>query len=723
MREGRTGTLRGVPEGTVMMSANADGFPSEGGKRLEKVADLVGIAGALRPLTAVVAGGERVEDLLLVESARDHGIIDRIILIGRKERIAAAVAEVGIEVPSKDIVAAENEEESAAATVAHIKSGVAEMVLKGSVATHVLHRHMLPLAVRTTVSLVSIFDAAPIAQGRPMIVTDAGVTTVCNFGRMAGLIRNAVDVARAVMRIDRPRVALLAANEKELPTLPSTQIGAAFARRGWPGADIYGPLQFDLATDPAAVTVKGLPDTPGARAVRGQADILVCPNIDAANVIYKIISALIKYGEASFANIIMGFPKPYVLLSRSDALETRLNSLALGAIYAQRFKEEPVTICAPAPARAPSHRVLVVNPGSTSTKIAIFEGDRCVYTRETEYAASPAADAAERRAQAHRLSRRVLEELRQADCGSIDAIAARGGFLLRPPQKIQSGAYVIAEKVDGETVVDEALVAALLDYPERDHASNLGIPVAAALARELNAPAYTVDPVVVDEFVPEAEISGYKGIVRQSTSHALSVRAAARKAAQAIGLPFEDVALVVAHLGGGITVTAMRNGRMTDSNIALLGGGPFTPQRAGQLPTGPLIDLCYSGRFTREELIKELTRHGGLMSYLGEHRLPKIEQRIRDGDDYARLIVDAMIYQISKEIGAMFVALGCEADAIVLTGGMARSDHVRGELRRRLNRLAPVLVFEEPIEMEALASETIRILNGETTAHRYANEQ
>ncbi len=705
-----------------MTSANADGFPSEGDGRLEKVADLVGIAGALRPLTAVVAGGERVEDLLLVEAARDHGIIDRIILIGRKERIAAAVAEVGIEVPSKDIIGAENEEESAAATVAQINSGVAEMVLKGSVPTHVLHRHMLPLAVRTTVSLVSIFDAAPIAQGRPMIVTDAGVTTVCNFGRIAGLIRNAVDVARAVMRIDRPRVALLAANEKELPTLPSTQIGAAFARRGWPDADIYGPLQLDLATDPGAVAVKGLPDTPGAHAVGGRADILVCPNIDAANAVYKMISALIKYGDASMANITMGFPKPYVLLSRSDALETRLNSLALGAIYAQRFTEKPRTAFVPTPTTAKRHRVLVVNPGSTSTKIAVFENDRCVYSREREYAAPPAANAAERRAQAQGLFQRVLEELRHADCGSIDAIAARGGFLPRLHGKIQSGAYVIAENIEGNIVIDEALVAALLESPEREHASNLGIPVAAALARELKAPAYTVDPVVVDEFAPEAEISGYKGIVRQSISHALSVRATARRAAQTIGRPIEDITLVVAHLGGGITVAAMRNGRMTDSSIALLGGGPFTPRRTGQLPTGPLIDLCYSGRFTKEELVRELTRQGGLQSYLGEHRLPEIEQRIRDGDDHARLIMNAMIYQISKEIGAMFAAVECEADAIVLTGGMARSDYVRSELRRRLNRLAPVLVFEESIEMEALASEVIRILNREATPHRYTNE-
>lgn len=688
-------------------------------KPLEKVADLVEIAGRMRPLAAVMSGGERVADLLLVESARDHGIIDRIVLVGRKDRISAAVAKVGIEIPSKDIVAAEGDEEAAATTVSLIKAGGVEMVLKGSTPTHILHRHMLPLAVRATVSLVSIFDAAPMGQGRPMILTDAGVTTVCNYGRMAGLVRNAVDVARHVMRIERPRVAILSANEKLIPTLPSTQLGAEFARRGWPDAAIYGPLSLDLATDPGAVAVKGLPDVAGAREVAGQADILVCPGIDAANVIYKMLSALIKYGEASLANIIMGFPMPYVLLSRSDALETRLNSLALGAIYAQRRLGETPAAHVSVSATAKPYRIVVVNPGSTSTKIAVYEGERCLHAVESACAIPAMHSAEERRRQAERLFEQVRCELAQGDWRKVDAVAARGGFLPRPPEKLRGGAYIIAELRDGAVVVDEELVLAVLDHPEKDHPSNLGAPVAAALAQELKVPAYVVDPVVVDEFCAEAEISGYDGITRRSTSHALSVRAAARKAAQTIGRPLEDIAMVVAHLGGGITVTAMRQGRMIDSNISLLGGGPFTPQRAGQLPAAELIDLCYGGRFTREELIEELTKRGGLQSYLGEHRLEVIEERIAAGDTRAELTVNAMIYQIAKEIGAMFVAVGCDADAIVLTGGMVRSERVRNELRRRVGRLAPILIFDEPLEMEALAAGAIRALTGEAPALRY----
>jgi len=164
--------------------------------------------------------------------------------------------------------------------------------------------------------------------------------------------------------------------------------------------------------------------------------------------------------------------------------------------------------------------------------------------------------------------------------------------------------------------------------------------------------------VVVDEFSLEAEVSGYAGVVRRSTAHALSVKAAARRAAGEIGRPLEDINLVVAHLGGGITVAAIRGGKMVDNTIAFLGEGPFTPRRTGRLPMAELIEICYSGRFSKDELIAELTERGGLRSYLGEDRMEVIEDRIADGDRKAERIIEAMIYQVAKEIGAMFVAAG-----------------------------------------------------------------
>jgi butyrate kinase len=690
-------------------------------ERLERVVDLIEIAGRLAASTVIVPGGHRVEDLRLVESARDHGIVDRIILVGVKDRVMEALEEVGIEVDTGDIVAAENDDQIARATVEILKAGEADIVLKGGISTPIINRHMLPLAIRSTVSLTTIFDAVSIAGGRPIILTDAGVTTVCNFGRMVDLIRNAVDVARTVMEIHRPRVAVLSANEKQIPSLPSTWMGLELAKRSWPDAVVCGPLSFDLATDPDSVSVKGMPDLPGAAEVAGHADVLICPSIDTANALYKAIASMNKYGEASLASMTVGFPAPYIILSRSDSTETRLVSIAMSAVYAQRRQREEAertTVAVTAPVTA-AYRVLVVNPGSTSMKVALYENERLLHESEAAYEITLGGSRAQRESQVQDLTRLIADMMDQWGETKLDAVAGRGGFLPRPPEKLPSGAYLVAEQRDGRIIVDEAIVSAVLDRPEKPHASNFGAPVASALATKFGVPAVVVDPVVVDEFIPEAELSGYAPITRRSTAHALSVRAAARRAAQEIGRPLEDVNLVVAHLGGGITVAAVRGGKIIDNNIALLGGGPFTPQRAGDLPMAELIDLCYSGRFTRDELVAELTKRGGLKSYLGTDRMEEVEQRIAAGDKETRLAAEAMVYQIAKEIGKAFVAAGCDVEAIVLTGGLARSEWLRSALRRRVLRLAPVVVYAGSLEMAALAAGAVDVLSGRKQALRY----
>ncbi len=684
------------------------------GELLEKVVDLVEIAGGLTASTVVVAGGHRIEDLRLVESARDHGIVDRIILVGSREKITKSIAEVGIEIDPNDIVPADNDDAIARKTVELIKAGGVDIVLKGAISTPIINRHMMPLACRSTVSLATVFDAASIGNGRPMIMTDAGVTTVCNFGRMQDLVRNAVDVAHTVLGLDRPRVAILSANEKQIASLPSTWMGLELARRSWPDAVVCGPLSFDLATDPESVSVKGLPDLPNALEVAGRADVLVCPGIDTANTLYKTISAMNKYGEASLASITVGFPVPYIILSRSDSLETRLVSIALCAVYVQRnMKKRPLQQPETPTAKVPeTYRVLAVNPGSTSLKIALYENDRCIQQDEISWEIAMTCSPAEREGHIELVTQLILGVLGQWGGGRVDAIASRGGFLPRPDGKLSGGIYLVAQKRAGKIVVDEGMVTAVRDRPERRHPANYGAPIAAELALKLDAQAVMVDPVMVDEFTPEAEISGYKPIVRRNTSHALSVRAAARRAAKEIDRPLEDMNLVVAHLGGGITVAAVCGGKIVDSNISLLGGGPFTPQRAGELPVGELIDLCYSGTFTREELIDELTVHGGLRSYLGTDSMEQIEQRIAGGDKQALLVADAMAYQISKEVGKAFVAAGCDVEAIVLTGGLTRSKWIRDGVKRRIIRLAPVHVYEGSLEMAALAEGAIDVLSG-----------
>jgi butyrate kinase len=687
--------------------------------RLESVTDLVEIAGKAKPSTVVIAGGHRTEDLQLVESARDHGIIDRIVLVGREKEVLKAVDEVGIQVSKKDIIAAPNDEEVAAATVELVRAGNIDVVLKGGISTPVINRHMLKLAVRPTVSLATIFEASPIADGRPMILTDAGVTTVCNFGRLVNLIDNAVQVARVVMGVERPRVAVLSANEKQIPSLPSTWLGKKLTQRTWPHAFVCGPLSFDLATDPESVTVKGLPDLPWVEEVAGRADILLCPGIDAANILYKTITAMTKFGQATLAGITVGFSVPYIILSRADTLETRLLSIALCSIYSQRISERSKSEAQVSTPGENKYRILVLNPGSTSFKLAVYENTHALHSEEITHNFPPLNSPGALDRQIKWAEKVVSERIDRWGVKKLDAIGARGGLLPRPLKKLKGGTYVIASLREGQVIVDRNIVDAMRSHPAGSHASNLGIPLAALLAEKYRVGTYTVDPVIVDEFIPEAEFSGYAPIRRKSLSHALSIRAAAMKSAEIIGRPLKDVNLIVVHLGGGISVAAVRQGLMIDNNIALLGEGPFSPQRTGSLPVGELIDLCFSGKFTREELKEELSRNGGLQSYLGEYRMDVIEERIKDGDRQAQKIVEAMVYGIAKEVGAMFVSTGCDVEAIVLTGGLVRNSRIRDALKKRFSKLAPVVVFEDNLEMPALASGVVEVLSGREKPMRY----
>lgn len=305
---------------------------------LERVSDLLLLAGALPPRSVVIPGGDREDDLRLVESARDHGIVDRCLLVGRRSAIRRAAKAVGIKVADEDIVATSSHEEAAQATVDLVRRGEAQVILKGNISTPILNRAMLALKVRETISLVTLFDAAPIAGGRPLLLTDPGVTTVCGFERMCGMVRNAIDVAHGVLGLARPRVAVLSANEKIIASLPSTTMGKQLSEHPWPDAAVYGPLSFDLAVSPESVTLKEGALSETAAEVAGQADVLVCPGIDAANVLYKVIMEIAKYGLGTTAGITMGVSVPYVILSRADNIETKLQSLALCSLATERMQ-------------------------------------------------------------------------------------------------------------------------------------------------------------------------------------------------------------------------------------------------------------------------------------------------------------------------------------------------------------------------------------------------
>ncbi|MBE3069004.1 MAG: hypothetical protein IMZ66_02080 [Planctomycetes bacterium] len=307
------------------------------GRHVEAVSDLVLVAGCLEPKTVIVPGGDREDDLRLVESARDHGIVERVILVGDEAAIRKAATAVGIAVPDEDIVGTASQEETAERTVEAVQAGRVDIILKGNISTPILNRAIMRVRVRDTISLVTIFDAAPIAGGRPMLLTDPGVTTACTFDRMVGLVENAVDVARDIMGIDRPRVAILSANEKLIDSLPSTAMGRDLTHHRWPHAAVYGPLSFDLAVSEESVRLKEGSLKGAALEVAGRADVLVCPGLDSANVLYKVIMEIVKYGLGTFAGVTVGVAVPYVILSRADNVETKLQSIALCSIARERM--------------------------------------------------------------------------------------------------------------------------------------------------------------------------------------------------------------------------------------------------------------------------------------------------------------------------------------------------------------------------------------------------
>jgi len=353
------------------------------------------------------------------------------------------------------------------------------------------------------------------------------------------------------------------------------------------------------------------------------------------------------------------------------------------------------------------YRFLVINPGSTSTKLGVFENEKMVveetirHTRGETEKFDSIVDQKEMRLA-------LVEEMLRAKgiaLSSFDAVVGRGGLV----EPIDSGVYLVNDRMLHDLVHSTAA----------SHASSLGGIIAAELGRRIGRPAYVVDPVVVDEMDPYAKLSGMPGIERRSVFHALNQKTVARRCAAEMGRQYEDCRLIVAHMGGGITVGAHRYGRVIDVNDGLAGEGPFSPERTGGIPAEPLIRMCFSGAYTEKELIDRVTRGGGMGAYLGTNDLRACERLIKEGDDYAALVLESMAYQVSKEIGAMVAVLEGRVDAIVLTGGLAYSNRFTGAIKNRVSLIAPVRVYPGEDELRALASGALRVLRGEEQAKEY----
>lgn len=353
-----------------------------------------------------------------------------------------------------------------------------------------------------------------------------------------------------------------------------------------------------------------------------------------------------------------------------------------------------------------NERILVLNPGSTTTKLAVFEGEKCLFEDKLSHSKEELSQFSKMMDQLE--YRKALIEKFLADkkvpLDSLAAVVARGG-LMRP---IVSGTY----RVNAPMLED------VRRGVQGEHASNLGAVLASEIAAEAGVPSFVVDPPVVDELDPVARPSGLPEISRKSIVHALNVKAIARRAAGDLGRPLKDLNMVVVHLGGGVSVCAIRGGRMVDVSNAL-SSGPFTPERAGALPTLELVSLCFSGQYTESQVRKKLVGGGGLVAHLGSNSAVEVVERISAGDKRAELIMDAMIYQISKEIGAMGAALSGKVDAVVLTGGIAHNAYIVERLKARVSFLGRVLVMPGEDEAQALALGCLRVLRGDEEALEY----
>ncbi len=353
-------------------------------------------------------------------------------------------------------------------------------------------------------------------------------------------------------------------------------------------------------------------------------------------------------------------------------------------------------------------RILAINPGSTSTKIAVYIGTNPVFIQTIRHSKEEIEKYDRVTDQFQFRKELILKELKDADIriDLIRVVMGRGGVI----KPVESGVFEVNEK----------MLHDLRECVYGEHASNLGGLIAWDIAQSLpDAKAYITNPVVVDELEDIARISGHPLLPRRSIFHALNQKAVARQHAKSIMRKYEELNLVVVHLGGGITVGAHKHGRVVDVNQGLDGDGPFSPERSGTLPVGDLVRLCYSGKYTEKEVLKMITGQGGMVAYLGSNSAYEVEKRAAEGDKEAKLIYDAMAYQVAKEVGAMSTVLGCNVDGILITGGIAYDKYFVNQVISYVHRIAPVHVYPGEDEMKALAMNAIRVVKGEAKAKIY----
>lgn len=354
-----------------------------------------------------------------------------------------------------------------------------------------------------------------------------------------------------------------------------------------------------------------------------------------------------------------------------------------------------------------SYKILIINPGSTSTKIGVYEDEKELLDETLRHSTeeiSKYGSIVEQKDFRKEVILKVLKE-KNFDMSSLNVVVGRGGML----KPIPGGTYAVTD----------GLLEDLKKGVQGQHASNLGGILAREIGDSLGVPSYIVDPVVVDEMEPVARLSGVPELPRVSIFHALNQKAVAKRYAKEQGRRYEDMNLIVVHMGGGVSVGPHKHGRIIDINNALDGDGAFSPERAGCVPSGALVKMCFSGKYTEAEVYKKLVGGGGFNAYLGTNDMRDVVKRMNDGEADAKAAFDAFVYQVCKDVGAMSVVLEGKIDQIILTGGIAYNDIVVERIREKTGWIAGITVYPGEDELLALAQGAIRVMNGEEKAMEY----
>ena len=354
-----------------------------------------------------------------------------------------------------------------------------------------------------------------------------------------------------------------------------------------------------------------------------------------------------------------------------------------------------------------AYKILIINPGSTSTKIGVYEDEKELFEETLRHSNEEIARYATIYDQRQFRKEVILNVLKDKnfEINTLDVVVGRGGML----KPIPGGTYTTSD----------ALVEDLKIGVQGQHASNLGGILAREIGDELKVPSFIVDPVVVDEMQDVARYSGMPEIKRVSKFHALNQKAVAKRYGKESGIGYENLNLIVVHMGGGVSVGAHNHGKVIDVNNALDGDGAFSPERAGGVPAGDLVKMCFSGKYSESEIFSKLVGKGGLVAYANTNDMRDVLKAMEEGDNNAKNVFDAFIYQVSKDIGAMATVLEGKVDKIILTGGIAYSPIVDDAIKNRVGWIADFKIYGGEDELLALAQGAIRVLNGEEKAKEY----